>query len=271
MTKQESNPASHMLIGRDRLFYNGLLGNSMRERRMGCIAVYVASGEDFSISIGDKALQKRRIVALAPFTTHRLQSPDGYILNLCIEPESVDPVEIGAFIAEVNARPDGGPIKNCVSRARDRVARGEAMDGFSSSEFDQFFLGRTLGGRRVDPRIAHALDLLTDHPSDLDLSAGQCADDVGLSVSRFLHLFKENTHIPFRSKRMWRRARRFMDYATVDSSLTEVALDLGYPDSSHFSHSIRSSFGLQPRSIQRGSRGMKVSVGSGYELSASFA
>jgi AraC-like DNA-binding protein len=62
-----------------------------------------------------------------------------------------------------------------------------------------------------------------------------------------------------------------MDHVTRDDSLTEVALDLGYPDSSHFSHSIRACFGLQPRSIRRGSRGMKVFLGEDYRLSCNDA
>jgi len=61
-----------------------------------------------------------------------------------------------------------------------------------------------------------------------------------------------------------------MDHANREDSLTDVALDLGYPDSSHFSHSIRASFGLQPRSIREGSRGMKVCVGENYALSGGF-
>jgi AraC-like DNA-binding protein len=43
---------------------------------------------------------------------------------------------------------------------------------------------------------------------------------------------------------MWKRARRFMDHANRDHSVTEVALDLGYPHSTHFSHSIRACFRL---------------------------
>lgn len=271
MARQERDQPSHMMIGRDRLFYNGLLGNSMRPRKMGSLSVYVASSDSFSISIEDGAFHRRRIVALSPFTTHRLQSPDGYILNFCIEPESVDPAAIEAFVAEVNSDAEGGRITARVKAAQQEVRRGQATDGFSNREFDEFFFGRPLGNRQVDPRIAQALDMFATRPLDQDLSASHCAGSVGLSVSRFLHLFKENTDIPFRSQRMWKRARRFMDYANRDDSLTEVALDLGYPDSSHFSHSIRSSFGLQPRSIQRGSRGMKVSVGANYDLATGVA
>jgi AraC-like DNA-binding protein len=71
-------------------------------------------------------------------------------------------------------------------------------------------------------------------------------------------LFKDQTGVSFRNVRMWKRARRFLEWANQEGSLTDVALDLGYPDSSHFSHSIRRIYGLKPRSIRNGSRGLQV-------------
>ena len=41
-----------------------------------------------------------------------------------------------------------------------------------------------------------------------------------------------------------------------------VALDIGYPDSTHFSHSIRQTFGLKPRDIFAGSRKLRIIVES---------
>jgi len=271
METPERLPPSHMMIGRERLFYTGLLGNSMRPRRMGSIAIYVASGDSFSISIDGAAFRRTRIVALAPFVSHRMYSPDGCILNICIEPESVAAGVTADLLEEFNAASNSRHLVAGLQAARCDLLDGSTADGFSTCEFDRHFFGRSLACRRVDPRITGALDLLAESPQDQDLSASHCADQAGLSVSRFLHLFKENTGIPFRSQRMWKRARRFMDYANRNDSLTDVALDLGYPDSSHFSHSIRSSFGLQPRSIQRGSRGLTLSVGAGYRLSTSAA
>lgn len=271
MDRSEHAPLSHMMLGRERLFYTGLLGNSMRPRRMGSVAIYAARTGSFSISIDGGPFRKRRIIALAPFVSHRLFSHDGHILNICIEPESIETTVMADLLAEFNDASNSDHLAVSIQAARGELLVGTTIDGFSTAEFDHHFFGRCLANRRVDARIARALDLLAEPPQDLDLSASHCADRAGLSVSRFLHLFKENTGIPFRSQRMWKRARRFMDYANRDDSLTVVALDLGYPDSSHFSHSIRSSFGLQPRSIQRGSRGMKLSVGAGYDLSWSAA
>jgi len=257
---------SRMLLGRDRIFYSGLLGDAMNTRRLGAVALYAAVEADLEIRIGGAPWRSRRLVALAPYTPHMLRTRSGEIVTLCLESESIDARELETLIAGINAAEDERLIARLLE-ARRELATAGAGDGFSTRAFDDYFLRRPLKARAVDPRIRCILDALIDALQDQTISADSCASRIGVSTSRFLHLFKENTDISFRSARMWKRARRFMDHANRDDSLTEVALDLGYPDSSHFSHSIRACFGLQPRSIRRGSRGMKVFVGENYALS----
>ena len=45
-----------------------------------------------------------------------------------------------------------------------------------------------------------------------------------------------------------------LKYVTQDANLTEIAHHAGYPDSAHFSRSIRQVFGLQPKEVMAGSR-----------------
>jgi AraC-like DNA-binding protein len=47
-------------------------------------------------------------------------------------------------------------------------------------------------------------------------------------------------------------------HVTRSSTLTDVALDVGYPDSTYFSHSIRQVYGLQPKEIFAGSRRLAI-------------
>jgi AraC-like DNA-binding protein len=75
-------------------------------------------------------------------------------------------------------------------------------------------------------------------------------------MSRFLHLFRQETGSPFRPFRAWKRARRLLDQVSAKCSLTDMALDSGYSDSSHFSNSIRDSFGVKPRDMLAGFRHM---------------
>lgn len=271
MTMQSETQTGRMLIGRDRLFYSGLVGNSMRSRRLGAVTIYVATGDSFEIMIEDGSWQRRSICALAPFTAHRLRSFDGTITNICIEPETITNEERADLIDTINQGDDVGRLVRHIQAASAEVNGHKDAGGFTNDGFDRYFLRRTLRAREIDPRIRYVLDVLIDDVQNQTVSAGECASDIGLSTSRFLHLFKENTDIPFRSQRMWKRARRFLDHANQSQSLTEVALDLGYPDSSHFSRSIRSCFGLQPRSIREGSKGLRVCLGENYALLDAFA
>lgn len=262
---------SRMLIGRDRLFYSGLVGNSMKTRRLGAITIYAAAGDHFDIQVGDSGWQSRQLVALAPFTPHRLRSPDGHITNICIESETIEYGQMHTLISTINGSDSNQRLISRIRAARREITQIRNAGGFSTDEFDRYFLRARLAARDIDPRIRHVLDILIDDVQNQTISAGECAAEVGLSTSRFLHLFKENTGIPFRSERMWKRARRFLDHANRNQSLTEVALELGYPDSSHFSHSIRSCFGLQPRSIREGSRQLDICLGANYAIPAAYA
>jgi len=46
--------------------------------------------------------------------------------------------------------------------------------------------------------------------------------------------------------------------ADQDPTAARLAQDIGYPDSSHFSHSVRRFYGLKPRAIFSGSRELAV-------------
>ena len=89
-------------------------------------------------------------------------------------------------------------------------------------------------------------------------AAEDCAQQVELSFSRFLHLFRENVGAPFRSFRTWKRARSLLHYVNRDANLAHVALDTGYPDSTHFSHSIRQIYGMKPKDMFAGSRRLAI-------------
>src|SRR5690606_32041925 len=145
----------------------------------------------------------------------------------------------------------------------------------SAFDYDEVFFGRTFAPRRLDPRIAAVIAQISEDPS-VPAMAGDCAASVNLSFSRFLHLFKEQTGAPFRSMRTWKRARSLLHYVNRPSNLTAVALETGYPDATHFSHSIRQVYGLKPKDIFAGSRrlvllGKSVTPGTDLRLSCQRA
>ena len=91
-----------------------------------------------------------------------------------------------------------------------------------------------------------------------EVGAGDFAAQAGLSNSRFLHLFKQETGCSYRAYRAWKRARMLLSVINRPQNLARLAQDIGYPDSAHFSHSIRRYFGICPKDILRGCRRLQI-------------
>ena len=247
-----------MLMNRDRVYYYGLLGARMQNRCMGAVSIYLAPVGSIHVRIGDQAWQTRTCVVVPHSVPHQVATNCQRVVNLLIEPERIDPAALEDLGRACNALSTDHEAVARIRLAADSLKGSWGRDGLGTSDFDRLILGRSLPRRDLDPRVDAVLDCFERDFGDNGLSADACAKDVGLSKSRFLHLFKEETGVSFRNLRMWKRARRFLEWANQEGSLTDVALDLGYPDSSHFSHSIRRIYGLKPRSIRNGSRGLQV-------------
>ena len=137
------------------------------------------------------------------------------------------------------------------------LAHEEVRIDAVSSRLDEFILGIQLPERRLESRVATVVGHIKDNPSG-SVSAEAYAEQLDLSFSRFLHLFKDEVGTSFRRFRAWKRARNFMSYVNANRNLTDIALETGYPDASYFSHTVRRYWGLTPKDIVAGSRTLAV-------------
>lgn len=251
----------YMLVLEERLYYLGLAGNKMKARRFGAAAIYAAPEGGLAVKLGDGEWRSTPLAILPPYAAHEVASDCGAIVNVLIEPERLRQGELQGLL-HLGRDPSRAVALAQRLRAAAPLLEAEAPDDpedtMSAATFDRIVLGRPLADRRIDRRIAGVLDDLAEEGLETPVLAADLAAGIGLSSSRFLHLFKEETGVSFRNYRTWRRARGFLPHANRTGSLTDVALSLGYPDSSHFSHSIRKTFGLKPRSIRVGSRNLRV-------------
>ena len=96
-----------------------------------------------------------------------------------------------------------------------------------------------------DPRIAAAVARRRAHqgePNELkDVAAA-----AGLSPSYFLHLFKEETGVPYRRYRLWIRMGLALRACRAGRSLTDAAHEAGFSSSAHFSTAFAEMFGMPP-------------------------
>jgi AraC-like DNA-binding protein len=252
----EKGASGHlMLITPERVFYAGLLGRP-RARCSGACHIYVAIRQGLWLSTADGGESYGELLAVAPNVRHTVASDHRSVISVTIEPETLPP---GA-LEELIRRLQGEERESFVQRIRAAYAEllsRARRDDITTSTFDRMCFGKALPVRELDPRVVRAIAQIGRFCGE-PVTAASCAAEAGLSASRFLHLFKQETGISFRSFRAWKRARHLLHFANQDLNLAHLAQDIGYPDSTHFSHSIRRFYGLKPRAIFMGSRDLAI-------------
>jgi AraC-like DNA-binding protein len=101
---------------------------------------------------------------------------------------------------------------------------------------------------KPDGRIMTVVELIKRDVAD-NLSAQHLASQVGLSEPRLLQLFKDTLGVPIRRYRQWHRLFVTAVGVTRGLSLTDAALEAGFTDSAHFSHTFRSILGTTPSAM----------------------
>lgn len=242
-----------MLITPERVFYAGLLGRP-RQRCSGAFYVYVAIQGGLRLTPDGGVPRQGELLVVSPNHRHTIESDHREVLCITIEPETVADGTLDRLTARLATNEASAA---CAIRAAYDQLLQRGCDDVTSAVFDRLCFGEVLPRRPLDPRIGKAIVAIGRFSGE-PVTAGSCAAAAGLSTSRFLHLFKEETGISFRSFRAWKRARYLLNFANQDINLAHLAQDIGYPDSTHFSHSIRRFYGLKPRAIFSGSRDLAI-------------
>jgi AraC-like DNA-binding protein len=244
-----------MWITPDRVLYVGLIG-APSMRTMGSVNIYVAHQGSIRVRVQDGDWQSTELAVLPPYVPHQISAEVRHIHVLQIEAETVDLAALPAHLRGCGAVHAPGFVERVRRQQAELHDAGRDVD-LESLDFDALFFGAALTPRRIEPRIQAVVSAIKRDPSAA-LSAEDCARSVNLSFSRFLHLFKQEVGAPFRGFRTWKRARSLLHHVNRDANLAHVAQDTGYPDSTHFSHSIRQVYGLKPSDIFAGSRRLAI-------------
>ena len=239
-----------MVVTPDRIAYSGLLGPPS-QRLIGAVTIYLALDSPFVISFEGEPEQSAWLAVVMPNENHKIASNDRLVRDMLIEPESVAlPLSPGLSSRTLTTRT---AEYDRLRSAFDKWLCEDLREGIDTPGFDRMFFGAALRPRVVDRRIERVVHRIRSCPHE-QFSAAECARLTGLSFSRFVHLFKEEIGMTFRAFCAWKRAHAVLPWMTTRCNLTHLALEAGYPDSTHFSHSIRRIFGHRPRDIVAGSQ-----------------
>lgn len=234
-----------MVVDPDYLCFVGAMG-PVPVRMMGAVTILVSIDQTFAFREAGGGWEQRMAAVVKPFTRHEFIAEHPMMGALMIEPEVVDDRRIEVLAERSDLIED---LRGRLKHLHLQSSRHQAlprMDFQLRACADPFV--EALGKRSLDPRVCDTIERIRAQPWD-QFSAQECADKVGLSFSRFLHLFRSETGTTFRRFVAWKRARHVLENLRCPTSLTDIALSVGYPDSTHFSHCVREVYGLQPREM----------------------
>lgn len=244
-----------MLITPERVFYAGLLGRP-RQRGSGGFHVYVAIEGGLRLSIEGACESYGKLAVVQPDVRHTIASDYRSVICVLIEPETIGAGALDALAKRLSGA-ERQFFADRIRAAYEQLLHQPCGGDIGSHAFDVMFFSEALPKRILDPRVVGAITQIGRFCGE-PVTAESCAAEARLSSSRFLHLFKQETGISFRAFRAWKRARHLLHFANQDLNLAHLAQDIGYPDSTHFSHSIRRFYGLKPRAIFSGSRDLAI-------------
>ena len=181
---------------------------------------------------------------------HEVNARGTNVLIAFVDAES----ELGAALAE-RTTTDVAPIPIAtVGEWRRQLGDSASL---TAARVEPWVTGTLLRDRRP-PSIDHRVKrVLRDLPSRLAeaeaVSLEVLAASVGLSASRFLHLFTTSVGVPLRPYVLWLRLQCGAGELARGKSVADAAYAAGFSDAAHFTRTFRRMIGATPRQVlQRG-------------------
>ncbi|MFB4315817.1 helix-turn-helix domain-containing protein [Actinomadura sp. 21ATH] len=214
------------------------LGLGPHAGSVACLAVGLDA--PFRVRAGDGAVCVRaRTALIAPRVRHLLTAEGDRMLFCYLDPAS-------ARRSACEQRMTGGRAPVLTGHRDEHALLTLAADLHLASGARRW-LDRAAPDAPAGPdqRIRAVTALLLDE-THRTVMAAEGAAICGLSLSRFLHLFKTHTGTSFRRYRLWARMIAAGRTISAGGDLTRAAAEAGFATPSHFSAAFHRMFGLQP-------------------------
>lgn len=196
-----------------------------------CLAV----GVDGDLIVTTEAQRMvSRSVLIPPRTVHHLDTGGGRLISCYLDPASDRAVCCRSKCTAVAGEfaVDHVDVEELTKLPADDVAAQLWLD-----------LAAPAAARPMDPRIHEVLARIIADPAGAP-AARRFADELGLSESRFLHLFRQESGTSVRRYRLWMRLIRAGVAISAGKNLTDAAADAGFASPSHLADRFKSTFGL---------------------------
>jgi AraC-like DNA-binding protein len=185
---------------------------------------------------------------VAPDAWHEVDARDADVLIAFVDAES----ELGAALADWT-KSEVAPIAGATVAAW-RAQLGEPAS-LTAARVEPWVTQTLLRERRppsLDYRVKRVLRTLPNRLADAEaVSLSVLSASVGLSPSRFMHLFTKSVGVPLRPYILWLRLQCGAGELARGKSVVDAAHAAGFSDAAHFTRTFRRMIGATPRQVLR--------------------
>jgi len=233
-------PGNTIIVARDHTVFEGALGR-LRPHSHGSLAILVGLEDRFEVTTLGQ-VQRGRIAVIPASVRHGLDFHDRRVLVCYAEPHAPGYARLHRRAAGAcQVSPDLDRGLDAALRVWSDQGRLESLWRWAHERFGD-------EGATLDARIA-ALTARFSEDDLLDAPTAVLAEQVGLSTSRFIHLFTSELGAGVRRVKQYYRFKLAVRSVATGGSLTTAAHHAGFADSSHFSRAFLDTFGLNPASV----------------------
>jgi AraC-like DNA-binding protein len=190
----------------------------------------------------------RAAVLVRPDAWHEVNARGTDVLIAFVDAES----ELGAALTERTAA-EVTPVP-MATVAQWRTQLGDSMS-LTAARVEPWVTTTLLSDRRppsIDHRVRRVLRDLPNRLAEAEaVSLDAVAASVGLSPSRFLHLFTMSVGVPLRPYVLWLRLQCGASELARGKSVADAAHAAGFSDAAHFTRTFRRMIGVTPRQVLR--------------------
>jgi AraC-like DNA-binding protein len=187
-------------------------------------------------------------VLVKPDAWHEVDARFRDVLIAFVDPES----ELGAAMAGRISSPVGAIAPGTVARWRRQLGEPASL---TAARVEPWVSQTLLPTRRlpsVDYRVKRVLRALPGRLAQGEtVSLQALAASVGLSPSRFLHLFTTSVGVPLRPYVLWLRLQRGAGELAAGRSVSAAAHSAGFADAAHLTRTFRRMIGATPHQVLR--------------------
>lgn len=237
-----NEPAALWRVGRGAAFFAGPLNRNAPHQHS--VPVFLAGlyGR-FRFRVGDAAWVVCRTAVVPAGVAYEFDMGGDPLAVFYLEPS------VAGVDALVPLAADTHEIRGTLVGASGEVAplrrlyeQRTSLEGIELALRDLAGFCRQQARRQMDPRIVKAVEQMQRSRGAV-VPVSEIAASVGLSASRFQHVFTAHVGVPFRRYRAWHRLRAAIHEVVRGASYTEAAHAAGFADQSHFARDFRRTFG----------------------------